>query len=92
MREVAHCEICHEDCRVPASSPGQEGSGFMIAQARLGPGADYCMRTLRHGGACLRDHVSSCEHPKLQGALLGEKQFVQEWIATSRMELDQVAC
>jgi len=86
-----HCEIRYEDCRVPARNLlGPEGSGFMIAQARLGPGRiHHCMRTL---GMAERAFEIMCRHAnnrKLQGAPLGEKQFVQEWIATSRMELDQ---
>jgi acyl-CoA dehydrogenase len=86
-----HCEIRYDDCRVPvANRLGPEGSGFMIAQARLGPGRiHHCMRTL---GMAERAFEIMCRHAntrKLQGAPLGDKQFVQEWIATSRMELDQ---
>ncbi|CAG0999987.1 acyl-CoA dehydrogenase [Myxococcaceae bacterium] len=86
-----HCEIRYDDCRVPvANRLGPEGSGFMIAQARLGPGRiHHCMRTL---GMAERAFEIMCRHAntrKLQGSPLGDKQFVQEWIATSRMELDQ---
>jgi len=86
-----HCEIRYEDCRVPASNLlGPLGGGFMIAQARLGPGRiHHCMRTL---GMAERAFELMCRHAntrKAFGSMLGEKQFVQEWIATSRMELDQ---
>ncbi len=86
-----HCEIRYEDCRVPASNLlGPLHGGFMIAQARLGPGRiHHCMRAL---GMAERAFELMCRYANTRrafGSLLGEKQFVQEWIATSRMELDQ---
>jgi len=86
-----HCEIRYEDCRVPVSNRlGPEHSGFMIAQARLGPGRiHHCMRCI---GMAERAFEIMCRHANTRvafGGPLGEKQFVQEWIATSRMEIDQ---
>ncbi len=86
-----HCEIYYENCRVPiANRLGQEGAGFLIAQARLGPGRiHHCMRAI---GMAERAFEIMCRHAnsrKAFGSTLGEKQFVQEWIATSRMEIDQ---
>jgi acyl-CoA dehydrogenase len=86
-----HCEIRYEDCRVPAANVlGEEGAGFMIAQARLGPGRiHHCMRCI---GAAERAFEILCRHANTRvafGGPLGEKQFVQEWVATSRMEIDQ---
>ncbi len=86
-----HCEIRYEDCRVPvANCLGGEGSGFMIAQARLGPGRiHHCMRCI---GVAERAFEIMCRHANSRvafGGPLGEKQFVQEWVATSRMEIDQ---
>jgi acyl-CoA dehydrogenase len=86
-----HCEIRYEGCRVPASNLlGPEGGGFMIAQARLGPGRiHHCMRAI---GMAERAFEIMCRYAndrKAFGSTLGEKQFVQEWVATSRMEIDQ---
>jgi acyl-CoA dehydrogenase len=86
-----HCEIYYENCRVPvANRLGAEGSGFVIAQARLGPGRiHHCMRAI---GMAERAFELMCRHAntrKAFGSTLGEKQFVQEWIASSRMEIDQ---
>jgi acyl-CoA dehydrogenase len=86
-----HCEIYYENCRVPAANRlGPEGAGFLIAQARLGPGRiHHCMRAI---GVAERAFEIMCRHANTRrafGSTLGEKQFVQDWIATSRMEIDQ---
>ncbi len=86
-----HCEIQYHECRVPAENLlGPEHGGFSIAQARLGPGRiHHCMRAI---GAAERAFEIMCKHANQRetfGSKLGEKQFVQEWIATSRMEIDQ---
>ncbi len=86
-----HCEIQYNDCRVPAANLlGPEHGGFMIAQARLGPGRiHHCMRAI---GVAERAFEIMCRHANVRetsGGLLRDKQFVLEWIATSRMEIDQ---
>ncbi len=86
-----HCEIEYHDCRVPAENLlGPENGGFAIAQARLGPGRiHHCMRSI---GVAERAFEIMCKHANEResfGSKLSEKQFVQEWIATSRMEIDQ---
>ena len=86
-----HCEIRYTDCRVPVSNRlGPEHGGFMIAQARLGPGRiHHCMRAI---GMAERGFEIMCRHANNRvafGGPIGEKQFVQDWIATSRMEIDQ---
>jgi acyl-CoA dehydrogenase len=86
-----HCEIRYEDCRVPVSNClGPENAGFMIAQARLGPGRiHHCMRAI---GMAERAFEIMCRHVNHRvafGGPLAEKQFVQEWVASSRMEIDQ---
>jgi acyl-CoA dehydrogenase len=86
-----HCEIRYEDCRVPATSLlGEEGAGFAIAQARLGPGRiHHCMRMI---GGAERALEMMCQRANTRiafGGPLAEKQFVQDFIALSRMEVDQ---
>jgi acyl-CoA dehydrogenase len=86
-----HCEIRYENCRVPVSNRlGPEAGGFMIAQARLGPGRiHHCMRAI---GVAERAFEIMCRHANTRvafGGPIGEKQFVQDWVALSRMEIDQ---
>jgi acyl-CoA dehydrogenase len=86
-----HCEIRYERCRVPKENLlGERGAGFAVAQDRLGPGRiHHCMRAI---GTAERAHEMMCRRANERSAFggpLGEKQFVQESIATSRMEIDQ---
>jgi len=86
-----HCEIRYEGCRVPADSLlGERGGGFAIAQDRLGPGRiHHCMRAI---GTAERAHEMMCRRANERvafGGPLADKQFVQESIASSRMEIDQ---
>ncbi len=86
-----HCEIQYHNCRVPITNLlGPEHGGFMIAQARLGPGRiHHCMRAI---GMAERAFEIMCRHANTRKSgdiKLGDRQFVQEWIATSRMEIDQ---
>jgi acyl-CoA dehydrogenase len=84
-----HAEIRYEDVRIPAENLiGPEGSGFLLAQARLGPGRiHHCMRWL---GQSQRAFDMMCERAVSRfthGSLLSEKQTVQNWIADSRAEM-----
>ncbi len=86
-----HCEIQYHNCRVPAQNLlGPLHGGFMLAQARLGPGRiHHCMRAI---GSAERAFEIMCRHAnerEVGGVKLAEKQIVQDWIATSRMEIDQ---
>jgi acyl-CoA dehydrogenase len=86
-----HCEIVLRDVRVPASYLlGQEGEGFAMAQARLGPGRiHHCMRTI---GQCELALALMCERTLERHAFgkhLSDFANVQDWIAESRLEIDQ---
>ncbi len=87
-----HAEIHYDDVRVPASNLlGEEGGGFTIAQARLGPGRiHHCMRTI---GVAERafDLMCTRAHERSPfGKPLAEQGVVGEWVANSRMKIEQV--
>ncbi|MGH9021001.1 MAG: acyl-CoA dehydrogenase family protein, partial [Acidimicrobiales bacterium] len=84
-----HAEIRYVDARVPAEHLiGPEGSGFLLAQARLGPGRiHHCMRWL---GQSQRAFDMMCERALSRfthGSLLAEKGTIQTWIADSAAEM-----
>ncbi len=86
-----HCEIRYEGCRVPVTNTlGEVGQGFAIAQARLGPGRiHHCMRALGAAERALEMMCQRANRRVLFGEPLAKKQFVQDMIATSRLEIDQ---
>jgi acyl-CoA dehydrogenase len=86
-----HCEVRYENCRVPASNLlGREGDGFMISQARLGPGRiHHCMRAIGGAERALDLMCRRAQSRFTHGSLLSEKGLIQNWIAEARMEIDQ---
>jgi acyl-CoA dehydrogenase len=86
-----HPEVVFEEVRVPRSNLlGEEGGGFAIAQARLGPGRiHHCMRSI---GAAERAFELMCQraHERTPfGRPLAEQGVIREWVADSRVEIDQ---
>lgn len=88
---ASHAEVIYEDVRVPQSNLiGAEGMGFMLAQERLGPGRiHHCMRFI---GEAERSFDLMCRYAVSRemddDVFLGDKQFIQGFIAESRAEID----
>lgn len=87
----SHGEVVFEGCRVPvAHRIGAEGSGFLLAQERLGPGRiHHCMRWI---GLAERALELLCRRATARelgpSKPLAARQAVQHWIAESRAEID----
>ena len=86
-----HCEILLQGVRVPASHLlGGWGEGFAMAQARLGPGrVHHCMRTIGQCELALALATERALERQTFGRYLSDYANVQDWIAESRIEIDQ---
>ncbi|PKO69956.1 MAG: acyl-CoA dehydrogenase [Betaproteobacteria bacterium HGW-Betaproteobacteria-16] len=86
-----HCEIVFRQVRVPADHLlGGWGEGFAMAQARLGPGrVHHCMRTIGQCELALALATERALERQTFGKYLADYANVQEWIALSRIEIDQ---
>jgi acyl-CoA dehydrogenase len=86
-----HCEIVFRDVRVPAANRlGEEGGGFAMAQARLGPGRiHHCMRCIGAAELALEFMAERALERKSFGKYLHQHGAVSDWIARSRIEIEQ---
>ncbi len=89
--QEGHCEVHFNDVRVPRSNLlGQQGGGFAIAQARLGPGRmHHCMRSIGAAERALELMCRRAHERTAFGRALAEQGVIREWVADSRIEIDQ---
>ena len=90
--QEGHAEVLFENVRVPvANLIANEGDGFLISQARLGPGRiHHCMRTI---GAAERALELLCKRATERvtfGQPVSSRANVQDWIAESRIDLEMI--
>jgi acyl-CoA dehydrogenase len=90
--QEGHADVEFSDVRVPAANLiANEGDGFLISQARLGPGRiHHCMRAI---GAAERALELMCRRASERvtfGAPVATRANVQDWIAESRIEIEMI--
>jgi acyl-CoA dehydrogenase len=87
-----HAELTFEDVRVPAKNLiAGEGTGFLIAQARLGPGRiHHCMRAVGAAERALELLCARAEARETFGSPVSSRANVRDWIADARIEIEMV--
>ncbi|GHJ58955.1 acyl-CoA dehydrogenase [Nocardioides sp. OK12] len=87
-----HAELRFEDVRVPvANLIGEEGGGFGVAQARLGPGRiHHCMRAIGVAEKAIELMCTRADSRVAFGRAISEQGVVRDWIAESRVRLEQL--
>ncbi len=88
--QEGHAEVDFENVRVPTSNLiAAEGDGFMISQARLGPGRiHHCMRAIGAAERALEQMCRRAVERTTFGKPIATRGNVQDWIADSRIEIE----
>jgi acyl-CoA dehydrogenase len=86
-----HCEIAFEEVRIPAENLlGEEGHGFLIGQARLGPGRiHHCMRAIGMAERALELMCKRAHSRTAFGIPLSKQGVIRDWIAEARVRIEQ---
>ena len=92
MDREGHAEILFEDVRVPKTALlAAEGDGFMISQARLGPGRiHHCMRSIGMAERALDLMIGRAQSRVTFGEPLANRSNIQDWIAEARIEIEMI--
>ena len=87
----SHAEIVFDAVRVPASNiVGSEGGGFLIGQARLGPGRiHHCMRAIGIAERALELMCRRAHERVAFGTPLAKQGVIRDWIAEARIRIEQ---
>jgi acyl-CoA dehydrogenase len=90
--QEGHAELLFEDVRVPAENIlAGEGQGFLISQARLGPGRiHHCMRSVGAAERALELMCTRALSRETFGAPVATRSNVQDWIAEARIEIEML--
>jgi acyl-CoA dehydrogenase len=85
-----HGEVVFEDVRVPAANIiAGEGMGFLIAQARLGPGRiHHCMRAIGAAERALELMCARADERETFGKPVSTRSNIRDWIAESRIDIE----
>lgn len=87
-----HAEVVFDRVRVPVGQlVGEEGGGFAIAQARLGPGRiHHCMRLIGMAERAVELMCRRAVSRTAFGKPLAAQGQVQGWIADARVAIEQL--
>jgi len=87
-----HAEIDFRDVRIPVTNLlAGRGDGFMISQARLGPGRiHHCMRTIGAAERALELLCKRASHRVTFGLPVSERANIQDWIAEARIDIEMI--
>jgi acyl-CoA dehydrogenase len=90
--QEGHAELLFEDVRVPIDNIiAGEGQGFLISQARLGPGRiHHCMRSVGAAERALELMCARAQARETFGAPVATRSNVQDWIAEARIEIEML--
>jgi acyl-CoA dehydrogenase len=90
--QEGHAELLFEDARVPVENiVAGEGQGFMISQARLGPGRiHHCMRAVGAAERALELMCARAQARETFGAPVATRSNIQDWIAEARIEIEML--